>query len=418
MVGKTGCETGGIGVEAAPRRSHRLTGLSLFLRQGRATLRGCGLSLAGGGLMLVSALSAGQAAAQADGTPPQVPADTAVQTPGWRPHDFSFIPLPIPISDPAIGDGLAVAAGLLYKAGGSERPWTSGAGGLYTDSESWAALLFQKAYIGADRFRVLGAAGLGEFNVDFYGIGSEAGSRGFAVPITQDARFGVAQGLMRVAPHTYVGLQYRVIEMATTINLETPPEFPDMDIPPRELDSRTSALGISGEYDTRDNEYQPSSGLYGSVVWLQSAEALGSDHDYGRAELEVNGYTLTGDRTIWAWRASTCWAGDEAPFYDICNFGSQSDLRGYVQGRYRDHSMFAIQTEYRRRFAGRFGFVLFAGVGAVGPAFGDIGREELLPAAGVGLRYEASRRYGVNVGVDYAVGEDSSAFYFRVGEAF
>lgn len=390
----------------------------MFLRHGRATIRGCGLSLAGGALMLVSALSAGQAAAQVYGTPSQPPADSAVETPGWRPHDFSFIAMPIPISDPAIGDGLALGAGLLYKAGGSERPWTSGAGALYTDSGSWAVVLFQKAYIADDRFRVLGGAGVGEFNVDFYGIGSEAGARGFAIPITQEARFGLAQALMRVAPHTYVGLQYRAIEMATTLDLEPPPEFADMDIPARERDSRTSALGISGEYDTRDNEYQPGSGLYGSAVWLQSAQSLGSDHDYARAELEANGYARAGDRTIWAWRASTCWAGDEAPFYDICNFGSQSDLRGYVQGRYRDHSMFAIQTEYRRRIGNRLGVVVFAGVGAVAPEFGEIGTEELLPAAGVGLRWEASRKYGVNVGFDHAVGDDSSAFYFRVGEAF
>ena len=69
--------------------------------------------------------------------------------------------MPIPISDPAIGDGLAMALGALYKAGGSERPWTTGAGGLYTDSGSWSVVLFQKAYIGVDRFRVLGKTGHG-----------------------------------------------------------------------------------------------------------------------------------------------------------------------------------------------------------------------------------------------------------------
>lgn len=388
-----------------------------------APARRTGSWTAGAGLMMALALAAGPVAAQihvppTTGQSDQAPTAAETADPGWRPRDFSFLAMPIPISDPAIGDGLAMALGALYRAGGSERPWTTGAGGLYTDSGSWSAVLFQKAYIGVDRFRALGGAGIGEFNVDFYGIGSEAGSRGVAIPITQEAGFAVVQGLMRVAPHTYFGLQYRMIDIATTIDLETPPEFADMEIPPLERDSRTSALGISGEYDTRDNEYQPSSGLYGTVVWLQSAESLGSDHDYARVELEANGYTRTDDRTVWAWRASTCWAGDEAPFYDICNFGSQSDLRGYVQGRYRDHSMFAIQTEYRRRIGARLGVVVFAGVGAVAPGFGEIGTEELLPAGGAGLRWEASRKYGVNVGVDYAIGDDSSAFYFRVGEAF
>jgi len=350
--------------------------------------------------------------------PPVTPApDVPAEPESAMPHDFSFVVMPIPISDPAIGDGLALGGGVFYKAGGSERPWVTGAGGLYTDNGSWSAMLFQKAYIGADRFRLVGALGVGEFNVDFYGIGPDAGSRGVSVPITQDAGFGVVQGLMRVAPHTYVGLQYRLIDMSTTLDIDPPP-FPDMDLPPLELDSRTSALGLSGEFDTRDNEYQPNSGLYATGVWLVADEAFGSDHDYSRVELKLNGYTRTNDHTVWAWRASTCWAGDDAPFYDICNFGSQADLRGYVQGQYRDHTMFAIQTEYRRNFGGRFGVVVFAGVGAVAPEFGEIGSDELLPAGGVGVRYLASRKYGVNVGIDYAWGEDSQALYFRVGEAF
>lgn len=44
--------------------------------------------------------------------------------------------------------------------------------------------------------------------------------------------------------------------------------------------------------------------------------------------------------------------------------------------------------------------------------------DELLPSAGVGFRYEASRKYGVNIGIGYAVGDETSAFYFRIGEAF
>ena len=44
--------------------------------------------------------------------------------------------------------------------------------------------------------------------------------------------------------------------------------------------------------------------------------------------------------------------------------------------------------------------------------------ERALPAAGIGLRYEASRQYGLNVSIDYARGRDSDAVYFYIGEAF
>lgn len=370
------------------------------------------LSATGGVLLAVPAF-----AQEIPATPADLPDVPQEAEPSAQPHDFSFIALPVPVSDPAIGTGLAVVAGVLYKAGGSERPWVTGAAGLYTDNGSWAAALVQKAYIADDRFRVTAAGGVGEFNVDFFGVGPGAGDRGVSIPITQSAGFVGGQALMRVAPNFYAGLQYRLIDMATTINVEDPP-FPDLDIPTPELDSVSSALGISAEYDTRDNEYQPGEGLYATGVWLAAAEFLGSDHDYSRAEAAVNGYHRMDEKSVIAWRASVCWAGDAAPFYDICNFGSRSDLRGYLQGQYRDHAMYAIQLEYRRRLFGRFGGVVFAGVGEVAPSFGELESDNVLPAGGVGIRFEASRKYRVNVGVDVAVGRDGEAVYFRVSEAF
>ncbi len=46
---------------------------------------------------------------------------------------------------------------------------------LYTDSKSWAVAAFKKAYLGGDKYRVTAGVGTGVFNVDFFGIGSDAG---------------------------------------------------------------------------------------------------------------------------------------------------------------------------------------------------------------------------------------------------
>ncbi len=50
--------------------------------------------------------------------------------------------------------------------------------------------------------------------------------------------------------------------------------------------------------------------------------------------------------------------------------------------------------------------------------FGDYHFDKLLPEIGLGLRYRASDKYPVNIGVDFAFGKRSSAYYFRIGEAF
>lgn len=331
-------------------------------------------------------------------------------------RDASFIVMPIPMSDPHLGTGLGVVAMALYHDREEGGPWTTGVGGFYTDTESWLAGVFHKANFDNDRYRLTAGAGYGVFNVDFFGIGADAGARDVSIGLEQDVGGLIVDALMRVRPHLYLGARYRGATVNTAIDTSELP-FSDLLPPSFELESATSALGISAEYDTRDDKFAPARGLLFDGQLLYASEALGSDFDYGVAQLALNGYQPVGDITL-AWRGSLCWSGDDAPFYDLCNYGSQNDLRGYSSGQYRDHAMFAVQAEARAHLFWKVGAAAFAGVGAVAPDFGSFDGDELLPAAGVGLRYQASERYRINLSIDYAVGEDSDAVYFRVGEAF
>jgi outer membrane protein assembly factor BamA len=328
----------------------------------------------------------------------------------------SFVAMPIPLSNPAIGSGLGVAALAIYKPGGSERPWTTGAGGLYTDTKSWGVAVFQKAYLGGDKYRVTAGVGTGVFNVDFYGIGADAGADGRSIALEQKSSGGVVEVLARLREHVHAGLRYRYIKMNTTV--DTASVLPHLQLPPIELESQVSQLGLAGEFDSRDSEYNPRAGVYANAQWLVAADALGSDFDYSRVTGAINGYHSLNDKTVLAWRGSICRSENGAPFYDLCNYGQNNDLRGYTTGQYRDHAMFAVQAEVRRNIYKRLGAVAFVGVGQVASEFSKFSTDDLLPAAGIGARFEASTKYRVNVSIDYAVGDGSSALYFYVGEAF
>ena len=102
----------------------------------------------------------------------------------------------------------------------------------------------------------------------------------------------------------------------------------------------------------------------------------------------------------------------------MCKFGQGGDLRGCIGGRYRDQVMFTAQAEYRWQFYKKWGVVAFAGVGGVDEDLGGFDFENPLPSAGVGLRFMLSKENRLNLGVDYAVGKDSDAWYFSVGESF
>lgn len=329
-----------------------------------------------------------------------------------------FVILPIPVSNPSIGSGLGLAAMALYRPGGREVPWTSGVGGMYTDSGSWAAGLMQRMNLADDRFRITALAGLGDFHLDFYGIGADAGSRDVSVAIEQEAVFATARGLMRFGEHAYVGPMLRYLGTTTTLDLSDIDLPPALELPEFQLDSATFAVGVAMEYDSRDSQYGPTRGTYGTAEVFRASRDLGGDFDYTRIQAALNGYRPWGERTVVASRIAFCDVGDGAPFYDLCSFGSNADLRGYVSGQYRDHALIAGQVELRRKFSSRFGAVLFAGIGTVAPSVSDFDDGEWLPAAGIGLRYLASESYGVNLSVDYAVGRDSHALYFRIGEAF
>lgn len=331
-------------------------------------------------------------------------------------HKVNFVAMPIPISNPAIGNGLGLAAMALYSPRGTARPWTTGVGGLYTDTDSRALFGFQKAYLGGDMWRVTVGGGAGIFNVNFYGIGTEAGSAGLSLPMEQKSGFGGGAILRHVTDHVHAGLLFRAVEMRTTFatsQLPLPTPIPDL-----ELDSTVVQFGLGTEYDTRDNEYNPRKGIFAEAQWFYASEQYGSDFNYPNATIRVNGYHGLDPKSLIAWRGSLCWAGTGSPFYGLCQFGMQNDLRGYVSGQYRDHALFAVQTEYRRQLSKRWGFTTFIGVGEVARGISEFNSEDLLPAAGVGLRFMASEEYKVNLSIDYAVGKDSQAFYFYIGEAF
>lgn len=323
---------------------------------------------------------------------------------------------PIPQSNPTLGSGLTLVGMVLYTPEGSERAWTTGAAGMYTDSQSWGVGVFQKAYLMDDRLRVTAAAGYGRFNIDFYGVGGDAGSRDRYVQLEQRAGVGLGQALWGVQPELFLGPRLQVISLTST--LRTPP-IPDLGIDPAELSvhGTSVSLGPSLEYDTRDSEYGTRSGVYATADWMFAGEAIGSDFHYSKGQFAANYYRPAGDNAVLAARAYACSASD-APFFDLCLYGSHNDLRGYAGGQYRDTAMGTAQVEYRRHLFGRFGMVLFGGAGFVSPGWSDLNEATFLPAAGAGLRVEVSKEYHLNLSVDAAVGRESTGLYLYIGEAF
>lgn len=322
--------------------------------------------------------------------------------------------IPVPLANPQIGAGIGLAAVWFYTPPGSTRPWTSGVGGLASSNGSIALGGLHQMSLSGDRFRVEVQGGYGRLNLNYFATGPVSGET--AIPIQQKPAVFEGRATTRIAPHLQLGGRFRFLNMET--NVRDPGSVPaDVDL--SELENyQLGAIGPVLTYERTDRAMNPRQGTRISGQWLFALPGLGSDSAYSKAIVTANQFVPVSDRTVVAFRGSLCSASRDAPFFDLCLFGSSANLRGYESGRFRDNASWAVQTELRREIGGKFGVVGFAGVGGVAPGLGELGGEPLLPAAGFGVRYEVARDYGINLRLDVAVGRDSRAVYVGLGEAF
>jgi outer membrane protein assembly factor BamA len=324
---------------------------------------------------------------------------------------------PIPVVNPTIGTGAALAGSMFFKIDEASSSSVIGAAGFYTNNGSWSAGLLASISLDEDRYRIRAIGAYADVNYSFYGIGLSAKSRPY-VTLRQSGYLSqfVLQG--QVAPNFYAGGQIRFVQIRTGFSdPELAADLAGEDVLTINSNTTVWTLGAVTAYDTRNRDYSPDAGeLFEGEFNFGSREFVLSDK-YLRLAAAYNRYDRITDDLVLATRASLCAVNGRAPLFDLCLFGLRGDLRGYPVGQYQDKSMFAAQSELRWHAFGRFGFVGFAGVGSIGPSFGQF--QDWLAAGGVGIRFTASREYGVNVGIDGAINKSGeTSLYFQFGEAF
>jgi hypothetical protein len=328
---------------------------------------------------------------------------------------------PVPISSPTTGTGLAVGGVAFYNPNQEPRQWVSGAGAVYTDRGTKGIAGFHSMSFGHDRFRFKAILSYIEAQNRFYGIGAEAGDRAERVELGNKQLVVQLQGQMRVFEHGFAGLRYHLGTNAAVIEPPKEDAPPVSTLPPSadQLHSTLSVIGPVLTYDSRDSGNQPRRGAYASMTWMFGIKALGDSFTHDKLQLAGNLYFPFGEKTVLATRASLCSATGEVPYYDLCLFGSGPDLRGYEGGRYRDRSSWAVQGELRQHIAGRFGGVVFFGLGGIAPAAGEIlDNSNLLPSAGIGVRYRPFKDNDVQLRLDFALGKNDHGIYIGISEAF
>lgn len=346
------------------------------------------------------------------------PADGQLDLSNWLLNKKGLLPVPIIITEPAIGYGGGLALAYFHDnlGGGQDGvpPSISVLGAAGTQNGTWFAGGGHLGIWKQDHLRYKGFAGTGLVKMDFYGISGDLGnepksSLAFeteAVFLFQELEFRLWES------NFFAGVNYTFVDTQNTFKLTYNDEvIPDL--PGVKFDSRSAALGLILEYDSRNNILSPSSGTHAMLKTQFFNATWGSDDDFNRYSAYIKHYLNLSEKWLLGLRADAKGIDGDAPFYSYPFI----EMRGIKAMRYQGQQTLLGEAELDWTFIPRWTLVGFAGAGKAYGS-GEQKNSDLIIARGIGFRYLIASKLGLKMGLDIARGPEDTAFYIQVGSAW
>jgi len=356
-----------------------------------------------------------------------------------------FMPVPIIITEPAVGEGLGLAALFFHppegyseeefaksglkldeelpeldsefesgagtgKKKGFVLPDITGVAAAGTNNGTWMVGGGHFAHWKADTVRYGGVIGYASVNLKFYGLPglpqlpNGLDFNGEGVFIDQDISWR-----LKDSPF-FLGTGYTFLQVDASFDLgQIIPGLPTIG-----KTSRQSGLGIFLAYDSRDTIFTPNSGIEAEVSATVNDEAIGSDFDYNRYDASLHKWWNPDPKWVPGLRLDLEYVDGDLPFYSVPFI----DLRGIPALRYQGESVAVAETEVRWNFHPRVSAIGFLGIGVAAESFSDFYRAPSRATKGIGIRYMMARKLGMHAGIDVAQGPEDTYWYIQVGSAW
>lgn len=399
-----------------------------------AVLPACGL-VRPAGLALLGVLAVGQTARGQDAPDPPGPdlaaATAADQDPapsrwidpedGWfdvtdfLEHPAGFLPLVVPITEPAVGYGAVLAAAFLDPreeagAAGWARPNITVVGGMLTEDGSDGLFAANSSIWSGGDLQTL--VGVGSFNLDLslYGIGADPTLDHRPLGYSLEADGAIAEVRRRIAKSDFwAGLRFAYARV--DVEFDRPPAGVE-DLGPEDVTLAGPALTL--RYDSLDNMFTPTRGTLSDTSVSVFDEAFGGSDDFQLVQqILIRQWPLADDLFLGARGQYNASFGD-VPFYAR----PYVHLRGVPALRYQGEQAFSVEGELRWQFKPRIGLVGFGGWGQSWTGGEDFDRTQDAWGGGGGVRYLVSRKFGLHVGLDVARGPEDGVIYVQLGNAW
>ena len=336
-----------------------------------------------------------------------------------------FMPLPIIITEPALGDFGAGAALAFFHESREEKarrqrgeidvlqlpPSVSGVAAAYTANDSWLAAGFHQGSYKQDNIRYVGALGAAKINLKFFGRDESGSIDDDGAEFTIDGSFLIQDLRFRVGKSKlFLGGEYIYFNSDTRFDVPGLPEISN-----ERLSATTAGAGLLAFYDSRDNYFTPVSGVDAKFVYTFYRDGLGSDFDFDKLKTNAHGYWMVRDDVQLALRGDyKAITSGFAPFWEVPFI----DLRGIPMLRYQGEATAVAEVEGRYDFTPRWSVNGFLGAGRAADDFSSLGDASTRVTKGIGFRYLIMRLLRARVGIDIARGPEETAIYLTFGSAW
>ena len=256
--------------------------------------------------------------------------------------------------------------------------------------------------------------GLEKFPRQFWGVGNEIDPDSSALVTKSFLDISPTYKKM-VLPNFYIGLSYNyynVFDITYTIDsIHHAEAYRGHD------GGLNSGFGTVLAYDTRDNIYNATKGMFIQFDSEFYSKAFGSKFIFNRYEFDIRKYHPVGKSTF-AYQLFTESNFGDVPVYSKAMMGGSYRMRGYYEGQYRDNVIIDAQFEIRRHLFWLLGATAFISIGQVAPSYADFNKDNFRMTAGGGLRLMVDKVHKTNLRFDMGFGQNTYAFFFGFSEAF
>jgi len=344
------------------------------------------------------------------------PEDGWFDVSGFLEEKYGFIPIPLIITEPAVGYGGGVGLMFLSKPlpqaeDGLGRPNITAVGGFGTENGTYGAFAGDMRYWLDQHLQTLVGFIYSSANLKYYGVGDDPALANDPLKYNLQPKGGTARAKCRFDDtRLWAGLSYAFA--STEVSFDEPLGIPGQ--PAFQHKSNVGGFTPSLTFDTRDNFFTPNRGTYLEASAGFFSPTFGADQNFQRASLLAMQFVPLSSTLFLEVRAEGAASFGNEPFY----LRPFINLRGAPTLRYQGEEVAQIEIELRWQFWKRFSLVGFLGGGAAWNNLERFNSTQAIMTGGAGFRYEIARAYGLHAGLDIARGPDDTAVYIQIGSAW